>query len=112
MCRLLATHSSISSSVSPSKLFMRIVIHPQHAPDFRRSVFQAHPALESKLHFRLTPYWNQTSPSGSSCIGQFLHLLFAPRLRQARKFSDTETKTPCVCGCSITITVSTARPRP
>src|SRR5947207_8171118 len=46
---------------------MRIVIHPQH-PTFS---FQAHLALESNSHFRLTPHWNRTPPSGSFRIGQF-----------------------------------------
>jgi hypothetical protein len=46
---------------------MRIVIHPQH-PTFS---FQAHLALESNSHFRLTPHWNRTPRSGSFRIGQF-----------------------------------------
>jgi hypothetical protein len=50
---LVVTNSFISARLSRSKFFRRIVIHPQH-PTFS---FQARPALEPTLPFRLIPYW-------------------------------------------------------
>src|ERR1019366_7765901 len=41
--------SFVSASLSPSKFFMRIAIHPQYPT----LCFQAHPAFESTIRFRL-----------------------------------------------------------
>src|ERR1022692_1472386 len=68
--RLPSTNSSLSANVSFSRFCLLIVIHQQD-PLFRRCRFHAHLALETNLHFRLTPHWNRPFLSGSSCIGQF-----------------------------------------